>query len=52
MCIRDRINIRKYLPEGTDIGQGEMDVISVVIKINKLVSKMCIRDRPYIEYRN
>ena len=35
----EKINIRKYLPEGTDIGQGEMDVISVVIKINKLVSK-------------
>lgn len=35
----EKINIRKYLPEGTDIGQGEMVVISVVIKINKLVSK-------------
>ena len=35
----EKINIRKYLPEGTDIGQGETDVISVVIKINKLVSK-------------
>ena len=32
----EKINIRKYLPEGTDIGQGETDVISVVIKINKL----------------
>lgn len=35
----EKINIRKYLPEGTDIGQGGTDVISVVIKINKLVSK-------------
>lgn len=36
----EKVNIRKYLPEGTDIGQGGTDVISVVIKINKLVSKM------------